>query len=109
QRAARSRSHEGSPEGGAPPPVPAAIGRCCGPRRPPRATAPHRQRRATTPAGEWRTRVSDAPRRAERLVRWYPAAWRARYAEEFVGLLASDVPERPLSRQRNRDGGRSVV
>src|SRR5262249_59736963 len=95
--------------GGPGPPLPADIGRCCRTRRPPRGTAPHRQRRATTPAGEWRNRVSDATRRAERLVRWYPAAWRARYAEEFVELLASDIAERPLSRQRNRDGGRSVV
>jgi hypothetical protein len=47
--------------------------------------------------------VSDATRRAERLVRWYPAAWRARYAEEFVELLAADIGERPLSWRRTLD------
>jgi hypothetical protein len=51
--------------------------------------------------------VSSATRRAERLVCWYPAAWRARYAEEFVELLAADIAERPLSWRRTADVARS--
>jgi hypothetical protein len=41
------------------------------------------------------------------LVRWYPAAWRARYAEEFVELLAADIAERPLSWRRTADVARN--
>jgi hypothetical protein len=34
-------------------------------------------------------------RRAERLLRWYPRAWRDRYGEEFTALLMEDLAERP--------------
>ena len=51
--------------------------------------------------------MSSATRRAERLVRWYPAAWRTRYADEFVELLAADIAERPLSWRRTADVARS--
>jgi hypothetical protein len=47
--------------------------------------------------------VNTAARRAERLACWYPAAWRERYAEEFVELLAADISERPVSWQRTVD------
>jgi hypothetical protein len=33
--------------------------------------------------------------RAGRLVRWYPAGWRARYGPEFTELLVADLAERP--------------
>lgn len=39
----------------------------------------------------------DAWRRATRLVRWYPAEWRARYGVEFSELLAAQIDERPRS------------
>jgi hypothetical protein len=42
-------------------------------------------------------------RRARRLVRWYPSAWRDRYGEEFVQLLIDDMSERPRSRSRTAD------
>jgi hypothetical protein len=51
--------------------------------------------------------VSSPTHRAERLVRWYPGAWRARYAEEFVELLAADIAERPRSWQRTVDVARN--
>lgn len=51
--------------------------------------------------------MNSATQRAERLVRWYPAAWRARYADEFVELLAADIAERPLSWQRTVDVARN--
>lgn len=38
-------------------------------------------------------------RRAERLLRWYPREWRARYGEEFAELLISEMAERPRSRR----------
>jgi hypothetical protein len=41
--------------------------------------------------------------RAARLLRWYPAAWRARYGEEFTELLIADIGERPRSAVRTRD------
>jgi hypothetical protein len=41
--------------------------------------------------------------RAARLLRWYPAAWRARYGEEFTELLIADISERPRSAARTRD------
>jgi hypothetical protein len=49
---------------------------------------------------------SSASRRARRLLRWYPAAWRARYGEEFTELLMSDIEERPRSRVRALDVAR---
>jgi pimeloyl-ACP methyl ester carboxylesterase len=47
--------------------------------------------------------TDDAPARAGRLLRWYPAAWRARYGEEFAELLTADIRERPRSAARTRD------
>ncbi len=44
-----------------------------------------------------------ARRRAARLLRWYPRAWRDRYAEEFTELLVSDIAERPRSLGRTPD------
>lgn len=41
-----------------------------------------------------------AARVAARLLRWYPAAWRARYGEEFTELLLAELAERPSSRRR---------
>jgi hypothetical protein len=48
------------------------------------------------------TRVpeTDAVRRAERLLRWYPTSWRSRYGEEFAELLASELFEQPRSWRR---------
>jgi hypothetical protein len=40
---------------------------------------------------------------AERLVRCYPAEWRARYGDEFVEMLLADVEERPRSLGRTLD------
>jgi hypothetical protein len=48
-----------------------------------------------------------AARRAERLVRCYPRAWRARYGEEFTQLLIDDISERPHSLTRTADVLRS--
>ena len=45
----------------------------------------------------------EAPRRAARLLGWYPAAWRARYGAEFTELLIADIRERPRSATRTRD------
>lgn len=42
-------------------------------------------------------------RRAERLLRWYPAAWRARYGDEFTELLIAEMAERPRSWRRAAD------
>jgi hypothetical protein len=44
-----------------------------------------------------------AVRRAKRLVRCYPRAWRARYGEEFTQLLLDDISERPRSLARTAD------
>ncbi len=44
-----------------------------------------------------------AARRAERLLRCYPARWRARYGEEFTQLLIDDFAERPRSLTRTVD------
>jgi hypothetical protein len=38
--------------------------------------------------------------RAERMLRWYPKEWQARYGEEFAELLISDMSERPRSLRR---------
>jgi len=48
-----------------------------------------------------------ASRRAERLVRCYPRAWRVRYGEEFTQFLADDIAERPHSVTRTADVLRS--
>lgn len=48
-----------------------------------------------------------AARRAARLVRWYPATWRAQYGEEFTSLLVDDIVERPLSLRRSLDVARA--
>lgn len=42
-------------------------------------------------------------KRAARLLRWYPRAWRSRYGEEFAELLVADIGERPRSRSRTAD------
>ena len=44
-----------------------------------------------------------AGRRAARLLRWYPKAWRSRYGEEFAELLIADISERPRSLTRTAD------
>jgi hypothetical protein len=46
-------------------------------------------------------------RRAARLVRCYPAAWRARFGDEFTQLLIADISERPRSARRTADVLRS--
>lgn len=51
----------------------------------------------------------DAARRAARLLRWYPRAWRERYGTEFTELLISDISERPRSRVRMLDVARGGV
>lgn len=48
-----------------------------------------------------------AARRARRLVRCYPACWRARYEVEFVELLIDDMLERPHALSRTVDVVRS--
>jgi hypothetical protein len=53
--------------------------------------------------------LDTAERRAGRLLRWYPKAWRARYGEEFAELLISDIVERPRSRTRTLDVARGGV
>jgi hypothetical protein len=52
-------------------------------------------------------RVAAGDRRAARLLRWYPAAWRARYGAEFTELLLADFADRPHSWQRAADVARS--
>jgi hypothetical protein len=55
--------------------------------------------------------MSQAPegleRRTERLLRWYPKAWRSRYGEEFAELLIAEICERPRSWPRSADVARS--
>ena len=51
----------------------------------------------------------DAARRAARLLRWYPRAWRSRYGEEFAELLMADIGERPRSRIRTADVARGGI
>jgi len=46
--------------------------------------------------------TSNDTRRAERLLRWYPPAWRECYGEEFVDHLEQEFADRPI------DFGRSV-
>jgi hypothetical protein len=49
---------------------------------------------------------AEAARRASRLLRWYPRAWRSRYGEEFAELLIADIAERPRSWTRTADVAR---
>ena len=46
-------------------------------------------------------------RRAARLLRWYPTAWRERYGEEFTELLLCDLVDRPRSWRRHLDVART--
>jgi hypothetical protein len=43
----------------------------------------------------------DDTRRAKRLLRWYPIAWRERYGEEFLDHLEQELAERPHDRGRS--------
>jgi hypothetical protein len=49
----------------------------------------------------------NAAKRAQRLLRCYPPAWRARYGDEFTQLLIDDMSERPRSMTRTADVVRS--
>jgi hypothetical protein len=49
----------------------------------------------------------ESARRAARLLRWYPAAWRARYGDEFAELLIAEFTEQPRSWRRAADVARS--
>ncbi len=51
-------------------------------------------------------RAASPARRAARLLRWYPACWRARYGAEFAELLVADIEERPRSAARALDVAR---
>jgi hypothetical protein len=42
-------------------------------------------------------------RHAQRLLRWYPRSWRARYGEEFAELLIAEFAEQPRSWRRGAD------
>jgi len=53
--------------------------------------------------------VSTTRERAERLLRWYPRAWRERYGEEFAELLVADIEERPRSAARTLDVARAAL
>ncbi len=44
--------------------------------------------------------------RVARLLRWYPAAWRDRYGEEYAALLADTLAEEPRSLRRTLDVAR---
>lgn len=46
-------------------------------------------------------RVVDGDRRARRLLRWYPPAWRERYGEEFVDHLEQEFADRPTDYRRS--------
>jgi hypothetical protein len=41
-----------------------------------------------------------ASRRVDRLLRWYPKSWRARYGDEFAELLTVELEERPQAWRR---------
>jgi hypothetical protein len=47
--------------------------------------------------------MSSPERRAQLLLRAYPKDWRARYGEEFLQLLISDLQEQPHSWRRTAD------
>src|SRR5262249_49894202 len=53
--------------------------------------------------------VEAARKRAERLLRWYPRAWRDRYGPEFAELLVSDITERPKAPWRTLDVARGGI
>jgi len=48
-------------------------------------------------------------RRARRLLRWYPAGWRARYGEEFAELLLAELSEQPRAWRRTADVARCGI
>jgi len=50
-----------------------------------------------------RGQADTAERQAARLLRWYPASWRARYGEEFAELLLADLAEQPRNWRRRAD------
>jgi hypothetical protein len=56
-----------------------------------------------TITGEPEAIPADIKARACGRLRWYPAAWRARYGDEFAELLAADLAERPRSLRRDAD------
>jgi len=47
--------------------------------------------------------ISLATRRAQRLLRLYPQAWRERYGAEFVDLMEQEIEETPRSVKRTSD------
>jgi hypothetical protein len=49
------------------------------------------------------TVASSSARRAQRLLRWYPRAWRERYGDEFCALLECELDERHASIRRTAD------
>jgi hypothetical protein len=58
------------------------------------------------PAESGQATLREPPRRAARLLRWYPAAWRERYEDEFTELLIAEFAERPRSWRRAADVAR---
>ena len=46
---------------------------------------------------------SDPERRAQRLLRWYPASWRQRFGVEFGALIEDELSEHPHSASRTFD------
>ena len=48
-------------------------------------------------------RLGDPQRRARRLLRLYPRAWRDRFGDEFEQLLIADISERPRAPSRTLD------
>src|ERR1700679_4067555 len=48
-------------------------------------------------------RLGDPQRRARRLLRLYPRAWRDRFGDEFAQLLIADISERPRAPSRTLD------
>jgi hypothetical protein len=50
----------------------------------------------------------DVTPRAQRLLRWYPKAWRDRDGAEFTELLISGIQERPRSARRILDVAMAV-
>lgn len=43
---------------------------------------------------------NSSTRRAQRLLRWYPAVWKERYGEEFVDHMEQEITETPRSLRR---------
>lgn len=73
--------------------------------RPPAAEPPAAQPPAADPPAAQPS--ATVIRRARRMLRWYPARWRARYGEEFTELLIADLGEQPRSWRRGADVARS--